>query len=134
MSIRTLVVGLSLIAAGCEAPESSERTRTSPETQPVGTTPDPSTGDPTATSPKVEGPTWHQDIAPLLADRCGACHIEGGVGPFSIETYESTAAWGFAIDDAVQSGRMPPFFADETECAMPAPLKDDVACRRRKKT
>ena len=33
-------------------------------------------------------PTYHTDIAPLVARSCTACHYEGGIGPFSLEDYD----------------------------------------------
>lgn len=72
-------------------------------------------------------PTWHQDVAPLLADRCGACHVAGGVAPFSVEAYADAMPWGPAMVDAIESGRMPPFFAsDDAECEERLGLLDDV--------
>ena len=31
--------------------------------------------------------TWHQDIAPIVAQKCGGCHVGGGIAPFSLATY-----------------------------------------------
>ncbi len=71
--------------------------------------------------------TWHRDVAPLLADRCGACHQDGGIAPFSVETYDDASAWGEAMVDSVEAGRMPPFFATETdECAPRLGFLDDL--------
>lgn len=72
-------------------------------TQPVTIPTDPP--DPTG------GPTWYQDVAPLVADRCGSCHRAGGQGPFSVETYEEALPWGPAMAAAIDAGTMPPFYA-----------------------
>ena len=78
------------------------------------------------TEPRDEA-TWHGSIAPLLADRCGACHRDGGIGPFSIERYGDVVPWGAAVADAVMTGRMPPFFATDSEsCDVPLEFVDDV--------
>lgn len=72
-------------------------------------------------------PTWHEDVAPLVADRCGACHRDGGIAPFSVETYAQAKPWAAAMSDAVDMGRMPPFFAtDTTDCAMQVGFQDDL--------
>ncbi len=83
--------------------------------------------DPSDPSDPVVGPTWYQDVAPLVADRCGACHRDGGIGPFSVETYDEASIWAEAMLDSVQSGRMPPFFARESAvCDQDLGFQDDV--------
>ncbi|MBX2803256.1 MAG: hypothetical protein KTR31_36590 [Myxococcales bacterium] len=83
----------------------------------------------------VDGPTWHAEVAPLLADRCGACHTDGGIAPFSVQTYDDAAPWASAMADSVQSGRMPPFFATESdECDMQIDFLDDVRLSDEEKT
>lgn len=80
--------------------------------------------DPEVTGP--EGITFHRDVAPLLADRCGACHQDAGIAPFAVHSYETVSSWGAAIVDAVEAGRMPPFFATESdECDMQLAFLDD---------
>lgn len=74
---------------------------------------DPKTDNPTG------APTWYQDVAPLVADRCGACHRSGGIAPFSIETYEEAMPWGPAMVNSIDAGTMPPFYAtDSAACDM----------------
>lgn len=75
----------------------------------------------------AEAPTWHQDIAPLVAEKCTQCHEAGGIAPFSLTDYEAASDWAPLIADAVESGRMPPFLAQETdECTPRLPWKDDL--------
>ncbi|MFZ5438778.1 MAG: hypothetical protein ACOZQL_02155 [Myxococcota bacterium] len=62
-----------------------------------------------------EGPTYHQDVKPILDARCANCHVAGGIAPFALETYAQAAAMAPAIADAVQSGRMPPWHAAKGE-------------------
>src|SRR5262245_59427096 len=63
--------------------------------------------------------TWHREVAPLLADRCGSCHRQGGIAPFSVETYAEAQPWGAAIVASVEAGTMPPFYAvSSDECDM----------------
>jgi hypothetical protein len=65
-------------------------------------------------------PNWHQDIAPLVYDNCLGCHVEGGIAPFSLETYERAAPWGALMNDQVAQGLMPPWGAIETDECQPA--------------
>ena len=64
-----------------------------------------------------DAPTWHGEVAPLVAQRCAGCHQIGGIGGFSLTTYEAAAGLAPALADAVSSGRMPPWPAAESaEC------------------
>ena len=36
---------------------------------------------------------FNEDIFPLVRDRCGRCHVEGGVAPMSLMTYDDAAPW-----------------------------------------
>jgi hypothetical protein len=62
-----------------------------------------------------QGPTYHQDVAPILVEHCGACHQQGGIAGFSVTDYAQASQWGEAMVKAVDEGRMPPWFASETE-------------------
>jgi hypothetical protein len=57
-------------------------------------------------------PTYSKDVAPILQKNCQACHRPGEAGPFSLLTYEQARPWAMAMKVAVQSGKMPPWFAD----------------------
>ena len=35
----------------------------------------------------VETPTWHDDVAPILARHCQRCHEEGGIAPFPLMSF-----------------------------------------------
>jgi hypothetical protein len=59
-------------------------------------------------------PTFTADIAPILDKHCKNCHFEGGIGPFSLLTYEDAKAYAFDIADEVEEGDMPPFHADNS--------------------
>jgi hypothetical protein len=71
-------------------------------------------------------PTWHQDVAPLLARSCGGCHLEGGAA-FALDSYSAAAGMASPIASAVAERRMPPWGAYETEdCSPPLPFQDDM--------
>jgi hypothetical protein len=57
-------------------------------------------------------PTFTKDVAPILQKNCQTCHRPGEAGPFSMLTYEQTRPWAAAIKEAVQTKKMPPWFAD----------------------
>ena len=59
--------------------------------------------------------TWHADISPLLQDNCTGCHAEQGIA-FGLESFSVASAFGAEMLDAVSSGRMPPWPADEDTC------------------
>jgi hypothetical protein len=55
------------------------------------------------------GLTYTEDIAPIVHAKCGACHREGGLAPFPLETYEEIAAALGLVREAVESDEMPPW-------------------------
>ena len=70
-----------------------------------------------APSPSSETPTWHQDVHPIVAQRCGDCHSDGTIA-WSMDEYAVVQALAPQMLDAVEGGRMPPWFAERTdECA-----------------
>ena len=56
--------------------------------------------------------TYSQEVARILRDRCVACHREGEIAPFSLDSYKQAAGWASMIDEVVQGGRMPPWHAN----------------------
>lgn len=72
-------------------------------------------------------PTWHADVAPIVTANCSGCHREGGIAPFSLDSYGSAQPWASLMVEAVQDGRMPPFLAEDTESCVPRfTWKDDL--------
>ena len=70
--------------------------------------------------------TWHQHIAPIVMDKCGSCHVEGGIGPFSMTEFESAASWAELGLEAIEAGQMPPWGQEVTsECEPRHDFKDD---------
>jgi len=71
--------------------------------------------------------TWHRDVAPVITEKCTACHNQGGIAPFSLETYADAKAVASLVVGAVMDGRMPPFLAQETDSCQPRqPWADDL--------
>ncbi len=56
--------------------------------------------------------SYTNEIAPLLAKNCVACHTEGGIGPFAMDSYEKVKQWSGMMREAVRTDRMPPYNAD----------------------
>ncbi|HPW63465.1 MAG TPA: cytochrome c, partial [Cyclobacteriaceae bacterium] len=59
-------------------------------------------------------PTYHGDIEPILLKNCVSCHKPGGIGPFSLQTYEEVKAKGNFIGHVTKTKYMPPWKADPT--------------------
>jgi hypothetical protein len=53
--------------------------------------------------------TWHRDVAPLVQERCGGCHVEGGIAPFPLQHHAQAVERRAEIREAVSSRRMPPW-------------------------
>jgi hypothetical protein len=74
-----------------------------------------------------DAPTWHQDIAPLVAQHCTGCHRDGGISPFSLQSYAQAKMWSPSFDAVLRSGSMPPFLARTTDDCQPRfNYKDDL--------
>ncbi len=72
-------------------------------------------------------PTWHQDVAPIVARSCVGCHVDGGIGPFALDNFATAGPMASAMAAAVEEGRMPPWGAQETdECTPRLGWKDDL--------
>ncbi|MCE2713014.1 MAG: hypothetical protein LW688_10810, partial [Cryomorphaceae bacterium] len=56
--------------------------------------------------------TWSNNVAQIVYDKCTKCHHYGGIGGFSLTTYNETSAMATAIYDAVTQERMPPWPPD----------------------
>lgn len=56
--------------------------------------------------------SYVRDIQPLVERSCKTCHTTGGVAPLALDVPEQVAALGPALWNAIDKGRMPPFFAD----------------------
>lgn len=41
--------------------------------------------------------TYNAEVFPVLLNRCGHCHIAGGVGPMSLVTYEDAFPWSESL-------------------------------------
>ncbi|MBI5856494.1 MAG: T9SS type A sorting domain-containing protein [Sphingobacteriales bacterium] len=53
--------------------------------------------------------TWADNVAPILFSNCVSCHRPGGIGPFSLLTYNDAYANRASISNAVSTKHMPPW-------------------------
>src|SRR6202162_5080238 len=58
--------------------------------------------------------TFAKDVAPILQEKCEACHRKGSMAPMSLVTYEETRPWAKAIRERVITRQMPPWHLDKT--------------------
>src|SRR5262245_96230 len=61
-----------------------------------------------------KGPTYHADVAPMLAEHCIACHRDGGIAPFSLMTFEDAHGAASLIAAVTAERRMPPWHVDDS--------------------
>lgn len=47
--------------------------------------------------------TYNKDVYPVFLNRCGRCHIDGGVGPMSLLKYEDAFPWAEALRTELMS-------------------------------
>ena len=59
-------------------------------------------------------PTFNKDVLPVLQKQCQECHRPNSIAPMSFLTYKDTRPYARAIEKAVVSRTMPPWFADPT--------------------
>ncbi|MGZ6049430.1 MAG: redoxin domain-containing protein [Phenylobacterium sp.] len=56
--------------------------------------------------------SYSKDIAPILQEKCVSCHVNGGIGPFAMNSYAIVKGFAPMIRETVRTRRMPPYFAD----------------------
>jgi hypothetical protein len=56
--------------------------------------------------------SYAKDVAPILQAKCVACHTEGGMGPFAMNSFEVVKGFSPMIREVLRTRRMPPFHAD----------------------
>lgn len=56
--------------------------------------------------------TFAEHVAPIMAEHCWGCHIDGGIAPFPMQDYDAVAPLSSAIVAATASRAMPPWPLD----------------------
>ncbi len=60
----------------------------------------------------VMGVTFNKDVLPILQKNCQACHRPGEIAPMPLLTFQDVRPYAKAIQAAVLTRKMPPWFAD----------------------
>lgn len=53
--------------------------------------------------------SYVKDVAPILEEKCVACHQPGSIGPFSMTSYEMVKGFSPMIREVIRTDRMPPW-------------------------
>jgi hypothetical protein len=56
--------------------------------------------------------TYNDDVFPIFRNKCSRCHVQAGVAPMSLMTYEEAIPWAESIRTELIAGSMPPATAD----------------------
>ena len=56
--------------------------------------------------------SYEKTIAPMLMDKCVACHRTGGIGPWQMTSYDMIKGFAPMIREVVRTQRMPPWDVD----------------------
>jgi cytochrome c553 len=59
-------------------------------------------------------PTWHGDVAPLMAAHCVSCHSDTGMAGFSLATFDEARPRATLIAASTRARRMPPWLPEPT--------------------
>ena len=65
-----------------------------------------------AQNPPASVPTFNSHVAPIFFENCVTCHRQGGIGPFSLMTFEDARPFSQQIGVQVGERLMPPWYAD----------------------
>jgi len=57
-------------------------------------------------------PTFWQDVAPILEQKCTSCHQAGGIAPFALDDLEQATARATLIADVTENRVMPPYLME----------------------
>ncbi|MEM9491817.1 MAG: hypothetical protein AAGC55_21915, partial [Myxococcota bacterium] len=58
--------------------------------------------------------SYYEHAKPILDAKCaGGCHIDGGIAPFALDTYDQTLTARDSMRAAIVSGQMPPWQPDD---------------------
>jgi len=57
-------------------------------------------------------PDYAKDVAPILKENCAHCHVQGGIGPFAMNSYDIVRGFAPMIREVLLTKRMPPAQVD----------------------
>lgn len=61
---------------------------------------------------EAQTPDWSTTVASIVYNHCSHCHHDGGIGPFSLMSYEDANTWGFSMLTQINANLMPPWPPD----------------------
>lgn len=63
---------------------------------------------------KVDGSTisYSKTIAPMLEEKCAACHVQGGIAPWAMSEYAMVKGFAPMMREVLRTKRMPPWHSD----------------------
>jgi hypothetical protein len=56
--------------------------------------------------------SYAKEIAPIIEDKCVACHQKGSIGPMELTSYEKVKGFAPMIRETIRTQRMPPWQAE----------------------
>ena len=56
--------------------------------------------------------SYNADVWPIFRNRCGTCHVPGGVAPMSLLDYKNALPWAESIREELIEEKMPPWYVD----------------------
>ncbi len=59
--------------------------------------------------------TYHNRISRIVQQHCIECHRDGGVAPFPLDTYDDLVGHAGMVEQVVERGIMPPWFAAQAK-------------------
>jgi hypothetical protein len=62
--------------------------------------------------------SYAKQVAPILEQKCIACHQAGGIGPMALTSYEQVKAFSPMMRETLRTERMPPYHADPSVVAL----------------
>jgi len=77
-------------------------------------------------TPQPEQISYHDQIERIIQKNCLTCHRDGGVAPFSLESYDQVVAKAQTIKYAVDRNYMPPWYAAHKGDG-PSPWANDMS-------
>jgi peroxiredoxin len=57
-------------------------------------------------------PDYAKDVAPILKEKCTQCHVQGGIAPFAMNSYQIVQGFSPMIKEVLMTKRMPPAQVD----------------------
>lgn len=57
-------------------------------------------------------PDYSTEVAPIIAEKCATCHVDGGIAPFAMDSHTMVQGWSPMMREVLLTRRMPPAQVD----------------------